>query len=81
MTSLAGAPDPGPLPGQQLVISFYTPAAPGFTWTGGLAKSIGAAPKIHTAPAQNSSCFGFVFSAHADPVATLTTPALSSISF
>lgn len=69
VASLAGAPDPGPLRSQQLVVTFHTPVAPGFTWTGGLAKTIGAATKIHTAPAQNSSRFGFASSAHADPVA------------
>ncbi len=42
VTSLAGAPDPVPLPGQQLVVSFDAPAAPGFSWTGGLATAIDA---------------------------------------
>lgn len=81
VTSLAGAPDPGPLPGQQLVVTFDAPAAPGFSWSGGLATAIGTVGGIHTAPALNNSRYGYVSSAHADPFATLTTPALSAISF
>jgi hypothetical protein len=81
VTTLAGAPDPGPLPGQQLVVTFDAPATPGFSWTGGLATAIGTVHGAHTTPARNTSRYGFVSSAHADPVATLITPALSSISF
>jgi hypothetical protein len=80
-TSLAGAPDPGPLPGQQLVVSFDAPAAPGFSWTGGLTTAIGTVRGVHTSPALNTSLYGYVSSAHSDPVATLLTPALTSISF
>jgi len=81
VTSLAGAPDPGPLPGQQLVVTFDTPAAPGFIWSGGLATAAGTVRGVHTAPAFNTSIYGYVSSAHADPVATLATPALAAISF
>lgn len=48
VTSLAGAPDPGPLPGQQLVVTFDTPAAPGFIWSGGLATAAGTVRGVHT---------------------------------
>jgi hypothetical protein len=81
VTSVAGAPDPGPLPGQQLVVSFDAPAAAGFTWSGGLATAIGTVRGVHTAPALDSSRYGYVSSANPDPVATLSTPALASISF
>jgi hypothetical protein len=81
VTSLAGAPDPGPLPGQQLVVSFDAPAAPGFSWSGGLATATGTVRGVHTSPALNTSLYGYVSSTHADPVATLLTPALTSISF
>lgn len=81
VTSLAGNPDPGPLPGQQLVVTFDAPAAPGFSWSGGLATAIGTVRGTHTAPALNNSRYGYVSSAHVDQFATLTTPALSAISF
>jgi hypothetical protein len=77
VTSLAGAPDPG----QQLVVSFDAPAAPGFSWSGGLATATGTVRGVHTSPALNTSLYGYVSSTHADPVATLLTPALTSISF
>ncbi|WP_372915826.1 PEPxxWA-CTERM sorting domain-containing protein [Sandarakinorhabdus sp.] len=81
VTSIAGAPDPGPRPGQQLVVSFDAPAAHGFSWSGGLATAIGTLRRVHTAPARNTTRYGYVSSANADPFATLLTPALTSISF
>ncbi len=81
VTSHAGAPDPGPLPGQQLVVTFDTPAAPGFSWTGGLATASGTVRGTRTAPALNASTYGYVSSAQADSIATLATPALTAISF
>ena len=81
VSSLAGAPDPGPLPGQQLVVNFDAPSAPGFTWTGGLATATGTARGLYTTPTGNSSLYGYVSSRNADPVATLLTPALTAISF
>ena len=81
VTSIAGNPDPGPLPGQQLVVTFDAPAAPGFSWSGGLRTAIGTVNGVHTAPARDTSVYGYVSTANADPVATLITPLLSSISF
>lgn len=81
VTSIAGNPDPGPRPGQQLVVTFDAPAAPGFTWDGGLATATGTVRGVHTAPALDMTRYGYVSSANADPVAILTTPALASISF
>lgn len=81
VTSIAGAPDPGPLPGQQLVVTFDSPAAAGFSWSGGLATANGTVTGVHTAPALNRTRYGYASSANADPVVTLSTPALTSISF
>lgn len=81
VTSIAGAPDPGPLAGQIMVETFDAPAAAGFSWTGGLATATGTVRGVHTTPALNSSRFGYVSSANPDPVATLITPALRTISF
>lgn len=81
VTSLAGAPDPGPRPGERLVVTFDTPAAPGFTWSGGLTTAIGTVRSVHTAPAGDRTRYGFVSNANANPYATLLTPALTSISF
>jgi hypothetical protein len=81
VTSLAGAPDPGPRPGEQRVVSFDAPPAPGFSWTGGLATATGTVRGLHSAPAGNTTVYGYVSSANADPYATLFTPALTSISF
>ena len=81
VASLAGALDPGLLPGQQLVVSFDAPGAPGFSWTSGLATAIGTVRGEYTSPALNTSLYGCVSSAHADPLATPLTPTLTSISF
>lgn len=81
ITSIGGAPDPGPRPGEQLVVTFDAPNAPGFVWSGGLATARGTVRGVHTAPAMNPSRYGYVSSRNPDPVATLHTPALSSISF
>ena len=81
VTTIAGAPDPGPLPGQQLVVTFDAPAAAGFTWSGGLATATGTVRGVHTAPAQDTTIYGYVSSALANPITTLATPALRSISF
>ena len=81
VSSLAGMPDPGPRPGEQLVETFDAPAAPGFRWTGGLSTATGTLRGVHTAPAGDNSRYGYVSNANADPYATLLTPALSTISF
>lgn len=81
VSSIGGAPDPGPRPGEELVVTFDAPSAPGFRWSGGLATARGTARGLNTAPAMNRSTYGYVSSRNRDPVATLHTPALSSISF
>ena len=81
VTSIAGMPDPGPRPGQHLVETFDAPAAPGFSWIGGLATAIGTVRGVHTAPGLDRTRYGYVSNANADPFATLLTPALTSISF
>ena len=81
VTSISGAPDPGPRPGERTVVSFDAPSAPGFTWSGGIATASGSTRGQFTAPAGNSSIYGYVSSRLADPVVILHTPALTSISF
>ena len=80
VTGTFGAPDPGPAPGQSVVVSFDGPNAAGYSWSSGLSTScvsIGGAAM----PAGGSSCFGYVTSAINPNVATLSTPNLSSVSF
>jgi hypothetical protein len=84
VTGLLGAPDPGPLPGQSLVVTFDGPNAAGYSWTGGLAtscSSISGAAMPAVGVGGTASCFGYVSSALTPNNATLLTPNLSSISF
>lgn len=81
VSSIGGAPDPGPRPGEQLAVTFDAPHAAGFRWSGGLATARGSVRGAHTAPAMNRTSYGYVSSRNADPVAILHTPALRSISF
>ena len=81
VTSVGGAPDPGPRPGEHIVVDFDNPSAPGFIWSGGIASAKGTIRGRHTAPARDRTTYGYVSSKFADPVATLRTPALTSISF
>ena len=80
VTGTFGAPDPGPAPGQSVVVSFDSPNAAGYSWTGGLATSC-ASISGAAMPAGGSSCFGYVSSALTPNTATLSTPNLQSISF
>jgi hypothetical protein len=76
-----GAPDPGPLPGERLVVSFDAPNAAGFVWDGAPATRIGSVPGVAAAPAGVTSRFAFLSTAWGQPAtATLRTPALRSIS-
>ncbi|OSZ65244.1 hypothetical protein CAP39_12240 [Sphingomonas sp. IBVSS1] len=76
-----GAPDPGPLPGERLVVSFDAPNAAGFTWDGAPATRTGSLSGVAAAPAGVSGRFGFVSTQAGRPaIATLRTPALRSIS-
>jgi hypothetical protein len=76
-----GAPDPGPLPGQTLAVSFDGPNAAGFTWSGGLGTSCVNQPGVAATPAGGTTCFGYVSSNLNPNTATLSTPNLSAISF
>lgn len=76
-----GAPDPGPRPGERLVVDFDQANAPGFTWDGAPATRFGSFAGHAAAPAGVTDRFGFVSTATGRPsVATLRTPALRSIS-
>jgi hypothetical protein len=78
-TSVAGNPGPGP--GETMVVSFDMPNAPGFDWTvGRLGTAIGTSSQAAT-PAGNTSRYGYVTSTMPSNFATLSTPALKSISF
>jgi hypothetical protein len=84
VTGTFGAPDPGPAPGQSIVVSFDGPNAAGYSWSGGLAtscSSISGAAMPAVGPGGTASCFGYVSSAINPNNATLSTPNLSSISF
>jgi hypothetical protein len=77
-----GAPDPGPLPGERLVVSFDAANAAGFVWDAAPATRIGSVAGLAAAPAGVTGRFGFVSTAAGQPAtATLRTPALRSISF
>jgi len=76
-----GAPDPGPLPSERLVVGFDAPNAAGFVWDGAPATRIGSVPGLAAAPAGVTGRFGYVSTQAGQPtVATLRTPALRSIS-
>lgn len=84
VTGAFGAPDPGPAPGQTVVVSFDGPNVAGFTWSGGLATScstISGAAMPAVGVGGTASCFGYVSSAISPNNATLSTPDLDSISF
>lgn len=77
-TSVAG--NPGPAPGEAMVVSFDSPNAPGYQWVSGIiGTAIGSSNQAAT-PAGNTSRYGYVTSAMASNFATLATPALKSIS-
>ncbi|WP_235927657.1 Npun_F0296 family exosortase-dependent surface protein [Sandarakinorhabdus rubra] len=81
VTGQFGAPDPGPLPGQTIVVDFDNPNATGFSWSGGIASRCNTLQGVAATPAGGSSCFGYVSSAINPNNATLSTPDLESISF
>lgn len=77
-TSVAG--NPGPLATEKAVVTFDAPNAPGFQWTSGVfGTAVGSSNRAAT-PAGDTSRYGYVTSAMASNFATLTTPALKSIS-
>jgi hypothetical protein len=77
-TSVAG--NSGPAPDENLVVSFDAPNATGFRWTSGvIGTAIGSSNRAAT-PAGDTSRYGYVTSAMASNFATLSTPALKSIS-
>jgi hypothetical protein len=84
VTGTFGAPDPGPAPGQSIVVSFDGPNAAGYSWSGGIAtrcSSFSGAAMPAVGVGGTASCFGYVSSAINPNNATLSTPNLSSISF
>ncbi len=80
VTSVPGAPDPGPFAGQSYVVTFDGPNAAGYSFDGNIhtsPMSIGGA----AAPAGDATTFGYVTSALTPNTSTLSTPDLKSISF
>jgi hypothetical protein len=81
VTGAFGAPDPGPGPGQTIVVDFDNPNAAGYVWTAGTIATSIASSAAAAAPAQDATRYGYVSSALANNFATLSTPDLNSISF
>ncbi len=81
MTSIAAAPDAGPLPGERLVVTFDAPNAAGYTWVVEPLSRIGSLAGTAAAPTGVTGRFGYVTTARGGVAsATLLTPALRSLS-
>jgi hypothetical protein len=81
MTSLPGAPDPGPGMGETIVVDFDNANAAGYTWSAGtIATAMGTTGGVAAAPAGDATKYGYVSSALTPNFATLSTPMLKSIS-
>lgn len=79
-SSVSGAPDPGPSPGQTIKVSFDTGVAPGYSASGDfgiVSGTSGAAAE----PANDLTRYFYVSSALGSGIATLATPNLKYISF
>jgi hypothetical protein len=81
ISSVPGAPDPGPSAGQTLVVTFDVPAAAGYSFSGNLQTSPIHLPGHAAEPVGDTSKFGFVSTEFNPATATLSTPKLMSISF
>jgi len=79
-TSLPGAPDPGPAPGQSLLVSFDAPLPTGYALSGAYGIVAGSSSAAAT-PATDTSKYLYVSSALGNGIAQLTTPNLKSVSF
>jgi hypothetical protein len=79
-STLPGAPDPGPAPGQVITVDFDNPNAPGYSFGPGINTAIGSLPGVYAAPAGDTTVFGYVSSAVTPNSTTLSTPKLDSIS-
>ncbi len=80
VVSFPGAPDPGALGSQKLVVTFDAPNAAGYTFGPGIHTAPGTSTGA-AAPAGDTTAYGYVSSAFNPSSATLTTPDLRSISF
>ena len=79
VTSLPGAPDPGPFAGQSLVVTFDAPNAAGYSFNAGI-NTATTTTSAAAAPAGDATTFGYVSSASTPSFTTLSTPNLKSIS-
>jgi hypothetical protein len=81
ITGAFGAPDPGPGPGQTIVVDFSNPNAAGYVWSAGTIATANTTSSAAAAPAFDATTYGYVSPAFANNFATLSTPNLKSISF
>lgn len=79
-TSLPGAPDPGPAPGQTMLVSFDAPLPTGYALSGNYGIVSGSSSAAAT-PATDASKYLYVSSSLGNGIAELTTPNLKSVSF
>ncbi|WP_166430450.1 PEPxxWA-CTERM sorting domain-containing protein [Polymorphobacter arshaanensis] len=79
-SSVPGAPDPGPAPGQTMLVSFDTPLPTGYALSGDYGIVSGSSGAAAT-PATDTSKYFYVSSALGSGIAKLTTPSLKSVSF
>jgi len=79
--AVAGAPDPGPAPGETMLVTFDSPLPSGFALTGNYGLRTGLAPSIAAPPSGDTTQFFYVSSALGTGIATLATPNLRSVSF
>ncbi len=79
-TSLPGAPDPGPAPGQTMLVSFDAPLPIGYALSGNYGIVSGSSSAAAT-PATDASKYLYVSSSLGNGIAELTTPNLKSVSF
>jgi|JI10StandDraft_1071094.scaffolds.fasta_scaffold03833_15 hypothetical protein len=79
-TSLPGAPDPGPAPGQTVLVSFDAPLPTGYALSGTYGIVSGSSSAAAT-PATDASKYLYVSNSLGNGIAKLTTPNLRSVSF
>jgi hypothetical protein len=80
-TSVAGAPDPGPAPGETMLITFDAPLPSGYALTGSYGLKTGFTSGVAAPPASDTTRYFYVSNTLGTGVATLVTPNLKSISF
>lgn len=80
VSSTAGAPDPGPAPGQNLVMTFDSAAPAGWSLTGGYATRVGSVSGVAASPAGDATRYAYVSPATGQPATLSFATALRSVS-